>query len=88
MPERLAYVCSTARCAFEDAEWALRAEGSSRRGERMDAAIRKVRGEGFFVPRAQTEACALAELRKIVFAASLRSGIRNDSSRSRAAGPP
>ena len=88
MPERLAYVCSTARCAFEDAEWALREESSPRRGERMDAAIRKVREEGFFVPRAQTEARSLAELRKIVFAASSRSGIRNDSSGFRAAGPP
>jgi hypothetical protein len=68
MPERIAFVCSTARCAFEDAEWALREEGSPRRGQRMEAAVRKVREEGFFVPRAQTEARALAELRKIVFA--------------------
>ncbi len=68
MPERIAFVCSTARCAFEDAEWALREEGSPRRGHRMEAAVRKVREEGFFVPRAQTEARALTELRKIVFA--------------------
>jgi hypothetical protein len=87
MPERLAFVCSTARCAFEDAEWALREEGSMRRGARMEAAVRKVREEGFFVPRAQTEARALAELRKIALAGSSRSGIRDFSPRSRPSGP-
>jgi hypothetical protein len=64
--ERLAFVCSTARCTFEDAEWAIREEGSPRRGQRLDAAVRKVRDEGFLVPRAQTEARSLAELRRIV----------------------
>src|SRR5262245_10972960 len=88
MPERLAFVCSTAHCAFEDAEWALREEGSTRRGERMEAAVRKVREEGFFVPRAQTEARALAELRKIALAGSVQSGIRDFSSRSRATAVP
>jgi hypothetical protein len=83
MPERIAFVCSSARCTFEDAEWALREEALPRRGRRMEAAVRKVREEGFFVPRAQSEARALEELRKIVFA-SARSGIRDASSRSRA----
>jgi hypothetical protein len=72
MAERIAFICSTARCAFEDAEWALREEGSPRRGRRMEAAVRKVREEGFFVPRAQTEARALAELRNIVMASTRR----------------
>jgi len=80
LPERLAFVCSTARCAFEDAEWALREESSARRGERMQAAIKKVREEGFFVPRAQTEARSLAELRKIVMASTMsRARVRPNS---------
>jgi hypothetical protein len=87
MPERLAYVCTTARCGFEDAVWALREEGSTRRGERMEAAIRKVREEGFFVPRSATEARALAELRKIALSGPARSGIRDVSSRTRASNP-
>jgi hypothetical protein len=66
--ERLAFVCSTARCAFNDAEWGLQEEDSPRRGRRMEAAVRKVRDEGFLVPRAQTEARSLAQLRRIVFA--------------------
>jgi hypothetical protein len=65
--ERLAFVCTTARCRFEDAEWALREECSPRRGRRMEAAVRKVRDEGFFVPRAASEARSLASLRRIVF---------------------
>src|SRR5262249_62091409 len=64
--ERLAFVCTEARCAFEDAEWALRQEASPCRGRRMEAAVRKVREEGFFVPRAATEARSLRELRRIV----------------------
>ena len=65
--ERLAFVCTTARCRFEDAEWALRVESSPRPGRRMEAAVRKVRDEGHFVPRAATEARSLASLRRIVF---------------------
>jgi hypothetical protein len=72
MAERLAFVCSAARCAFNDAAWALREEDSPRRGHRMEAAVRKVRDEGFLVPRAQTEARSLAELRRIVFESSPR----------------
>jgi len=66
--ERLAFVCSAARCAFDDAAWAIGEEESPRRGRRMEAAVRKVRGEGFLVPRAHTEAQSLAELRRIVTA--------------------
>lgn len=68
--ERLAFVCATVRCAFDDAEWALREEASPRRGRRMEAAVRKVRDEGFCVPRATSEALALAELRRLVTASS------------------
>jgi hypothetical protein len=68
--ERLAFVCSTARCTFEDASWALAEEVSPRRGRRMEAAVRRVRREGFLVPRAATEARSLLELRRIVFAVS------------------
>ena len=77
--ERLAFVCTTARCRFEDAEWALRVESAPRRGRRMEAAIRKVRDEGHFVPRAATEARSLASLRRIVF------GFRDVPSRNRGA---
>ncbi|HKD18119.1 MAG TPA: hypothetical protein VKG23_09625 [Thermoanaerobaculia bacterium] len=64
--ERLASVCVSARCSFEDAAWALGEEESPRRGRRMEAAVRKVRGEGFLVPRAHSEAQSFAELRRIV----------------------
>ncbi len=85
MAERLAFVCSTARCAFDDAAWALREEDSPLRGRRLEAAVRKVRDEGFLVPRAQTEARSLAELRRIAFESSQR-GRRNAShARSRGA---
>jgi len=70
--ERLAFVCTTARCAFDDAEWALREESSPRRGRRMEAAVRKVRDEGFSVPRAGSEAVSLVELRRIVAAGGPR----------------
>ena len=75
--ERLAFVCATAHCKFEDAVWALGllAAGVSRRGRRMEAAVRKVRDEGFFVPRAATEARSLSQLRRIVF------GFRDEDSR-------
>jgi hypothetical protein len=79
--ERLAFVCARARCRFEDAAWALREHDSPRRGRRMEAAVRKVRDEGFFVPRAATEARSLAQLRRIVF------GFRNVSSTNRRAAP-
>lgn len=79
--ERLAFVCSTACCKFEDAAWALRESHVPRRGRRMEAAVRKVREEGFFVPRAATEARSLSQLRRIVF------GFRDGSSRKRRSGP-
>ena len=65
MAERLAEVCARARCSFDDAAWAICQEDSPRRGQRLESAVRKVREEGFLVPRASTEARSLAELRRI-----------------------
>ena len=73
--ERLAFVCSTARCSFEDAAWALREEDAPRRGHRLDAAIRKVREEGFLVPRARNEARSLFELRRMVSSLAFPRGV-------------
>jgi len=66
--ERLALVCSRTHCSFDDAAWAVCREGSPRPGHRLDAAIRKVRDEGFQIPRAPTEARAFSKLRRIVHA--------------------
>jgi hypothetical protein len=64
--ERLAFTCSRARCSFDDAAWAVCQEESAEKGHRLDAAVGKVRDEGFLIPRAPTEARSLAELRRIV----------------------
>jgi hypothetical protein len=64
--ERLAFICTRARCCYDDAAWAASTEDSPRPGHRLDAAIRKVREEGFQIPRAATEAHAFAALRRIV----------------------
>ena len=64
--ERMAFICSTTRCGFDDAAWALCREDSPRPGHRLDAAIQKVREEGFEIPRESTEARSFAELRRIV----------------------
>ena len=66
MAERLAFVCSRARCCFEDAAWAVCEQDSPRRGDRLAAAVRRVREEGFLIPRAETEARSLASLRRII----------------------
>jgi hypothetical protein len=68
--ERLAFICSRCRCSYDDAVWAANREDAPRRGHRLDAAIRKVRDEGFQIPRAATEARAFATLRRIVRAAA------------------
>ena len=70
--ERLAAVCARSRCCFEDAEWAIRHEGSPERAHRLEAAVRRVREEGFLIPRAKNEARSLAELRRIVQASPRR----------------
>jgi hypothetical protein len=64
--ERLAFVCASARCCYDDAAWAILEEDSPRRGDRFDSSVRKVREEGFLIPREETEARSLAELRRIV----------------------
>ena len=66
MPERLAFICSRAHCGYDDAAWAVLQEESPRRGDRFEAAVRKVREEGFLIPRAETEARSLSELRRIL----------------------
>ena len=64
--ERVAFVCTRARCTFDDAAWAVCEEASRRQGHRLDAAVRRVREEGFQIPRAQSEARAFGELRSMV----------------------
>ena len=64
--ERLAFVCSTAGCCYDDAAWAVCHEGAWLRAQRLEAVVRKVRDEGFLIPRSETEARSLAELRRIV----------------------
>src|SRR5262245_57008484 len=54
LSERLAFICSTARCSYDDAAWALLEEDSPRRGHSLDAVVRKVREEGFRIPAAKT----------------------------------
>lgn len=64
--ERVASVCEKTRCGFDDAAWAVCLEETPRSGHRLDAAVRKVRDEGFQVPRERSEARALASLRRAV----------------------
>jgi hypothetical protein len=64
--ERVGFVCSRTHCCFEDASWAVAREESRGVESLLDAAVRKVRGEGFLIPRARTEARSLSELRRLV----------------------
>ena len=64
--ERVAQVCESARCGFDDAAWAIAFEEAPRHGHRLDAVVRKVRDEGFQIPRERTEAKAFASLRRTV----------------------
>jgi hypothetical protein len=66
MPDRLAAVCTLARCGYDDATWAVSQEDSPRRGFRLEAAVQKVRNEGFRIPRAESEARAVTELRRML----------------------
>lgn len=68
LAERLAFVCSTARCCFDDSAWAVCREDGSTRGNRLEEVVRKVREEGFLIPRASTETQSFAELRRIALA--------------------
>jgi hypothetical protein len=67
--ERIASICSRTRCSFDDAAWALCLEESPRPGHRLDEAVRKVRQEGFQIPREATEAKSFARLRRVARAA-------------------
>jgi len=64
--ERVAFVCRRTKCCYEDATWAVSREEARDNGSRLDAAVRRVREEGFLIPRARTEARSLAELRRLV----------------------
>src|SRR5262245_12064863 len=86
--ERVASVCSRTRCSFDDAAWAVCQEGSRRQGHRLDAAIRKVRDEGFQVPRAESEARAFARLRSIVRASGRLARRRRRPARSESSALP
>ena len=87
--ERMAFVCASTHCGYDDAAWALCREDVPRPGHRLDAAVRKVRDEGFQIPRASNEARAFAELRRIVRASSATSVRRAPRPRSpRAAALP
>jgi len=70
MAERLAFVCATTHCSYDDAAWAIGQADAPRSGRRYEAAIRKVRDEGFRIPRAESEARSLAELRRAVSASA------------------
>jgi hypothetical protein len=76
LSERLASICTTAHCSYDDAAWAIAEEESPRRGNRLDAAVRKVREEGFRIPEAKTEARSFAQLRRIVRSSNHLSGRR------------
>ena len=81
--ERLAFVCSRARCSFDDAAWAISQEEISRRGHPLDAAVRKVREEGYQIPRLGTEVKSFAELRRIIRSSPRLAGRRSSSQRPR-----
>jgi hypothetical protein len=67
MAERLAATCARTGCAYDDAAWAVcRQDASPRRGHRLEAAIQKVREEGFWIPRAESEARAFDQLRRVI----------------------
>ncbi|HMF09075.1 MAG TPA: hypothetical protein VKJ00_08070 [Thermoanaerobaculia bacterium] len=67
MAERLALTCARTGCAYDDAAWALcRHDASPRRGHRLEAAVQKVREEGFWIPRAESEARAFDQLRRVI----------------------
>ena len=86
--ERLAYICAHARCSFDDAAWALCLEESPRPGHRLDEAMRKVRQEGFQIPRAATEAKSFARLRRVARASSEAPSRRAGRSRREGIGLP
>jgi hypothetical protein len=64
--KRVAAVCARAHCSHDDAVWAVCREMAPRRGHSLDAAVQRVREEGYRVPRLETEARSFARLRSIV----------------------
>ncbi len=86
--ERIAGVCAAARCGFDDAAWAVCLEESPKAGHRLDAAVRKVREEGFLIPREPTEARSFAALRNAVRRSPHVAGRRRRSGRPSVGAPP
>ena len=86
--ERIAEVCASARCGFDDAAWAVCLEESPRPGHRLDAAVRKVRDEGFLIPRERTEAKSFGALRRAVRRSPHLTGRRRGGSRKPPVGMP
>ena len=83
LSERLAFVCSTTRCCFDDSAWAVCQEDAPTRRNRLEEVVRKVREEGFLIPRASTENRSFAELRRIALASPNASRRRGSRLRSR-----
>ena len=67
--ERAAWICAKTHCSYEDAAWAVSQRQSA--GNRLDAAVARVRAEGFQLPRLGSEALSFATLRSMVRAAGL-----------------
>ena len=64
--QRVAAVCARAHCSHDDAVWAVSREMAPRKGHSLDAAVQRVREEGYRIPRLETEARSFARLRSIV----------------------
>lgn len=62
---RLKATVEASGCSAADAEWALERASSSRRGHRVDDAVRFARSEGFEIPRAGTDFESFLQLRKL-----------------------
>jgi hypothetical protein len=64
--QRVAAVCARTHCSHDDAVWAVCREMAPRKGHRLDAAVQRVREEGYRIPQLETEARSFARLRSIV----------------------
>ena len=64
--ERIASICEKTGCAPDDADWAIRREGSPGSGQVLDDAMRQAREEGFELPGAESEVRAFRRLQRFV----------------------
>jgi len=83
--ERIAWICAKTHCSYEDAAWAVSQRQSA--GNRLDAAVARVRAEGFQLPRLGSEARSFARIRSMVRAAGLLSKRGSRSARRRPEAP-